>query len=54
MGPITATSFPPQQVKKRAIAARAKSQAAKDAAESLRQKAEEELKPAGGPNEKQA
>ncbi|POY71273.1 hypothetical protein BMF94_5585 [Rhodotorula taiwanensis] len=39
-------------VKKRAIAARAKSQAAKDAAESLRQKAEQELK--GGSNEKQA
>ncbi|GAA5965036.1 hypothetical protein JCM8115_005689 [Rhodotorula mucilaginosa] len=43
------------QVKKRAIAARAKAQAAKDAAESLRQKAEDELKPtAGGSNEKQA
>lgn len=40
------------QVKKRAIAARAKSQAAKDAAETLREKAEQELKPNAG--EKQA
>jgi hypothetical protein len=35
------------QVKRRALAARAKSQAAKDAAEALEKKVEKELGPAG-------
>ncbi|BGP21449.1 hypothetical protein Rt10032_c01g0158 [Rhodotorula toruloides] len=39
------------QVKRRALAARAKSQAAKDAAEALEKKVEKELGPAGGKRE---